>query len=363
MAKKNEKRYGTCQNPECMNYGMSEVIPDDGNCPICHKPMKSEEDSNDGGDVDLDNIEDIPFEERKKTKGIDSKLIAIIVAAVLVLAGAGFGIWKAFGESDPMDEIAKIKLDKKNITLVVGQKDVIKATVVDKDGKEIKDAKVTYVWTAKNEKVASITQGGEVTALKRGKTSITVKIEGDDKHRATCKVEVKEGTVPPPPPTYIEQLSITDAKNFTLKKGGTKQLQYQAVPEKNDETPVWESSDPSVATVEANGVVKAIKKGTAQIYIKALKVASAPVTVTVEDRVEPVPLSYGKYTGERDAQGQPHGFGDVVFTKSKQINGSTYAEPGYKIRNARYIHGKLQSGTLYDSDGNKVCFIDANNNL
>ena len=302
-------------------------------CPVCHKEMVIE-------------VNDTPWLK-----------MLIIAATIAILGGASFGIYSLIGGGS---EIAKIKLDKKNITLVAGQKDVIKATVVDKDGKEIKDAKVTYVWTAKNEKVASITQGGEVTALKRGKTSITVKIEGDDKHRATCKVEVKEG---PSSKTYIEQLSITDAKNFTLKKGGTKQLQYQAVPEKNDETPVWESSDPSVATVEANGVVKAIKKGTAQIYIKALKVASAPVTVTVEDRVEPVPLSYGKYTGERDAQGQPHGFGDVVFTKSKQINGSTYAEPGYKIRNARYIHGKLQSGTLYDSDGNKVCFIDANNNL
>lgn len=305
-------------------------------CPVCHKEILIE------------------------VKGTPWLKMLIIAATIAILGGASFGIYSLIG-GDP--EIDKIKLDKKNITLVVGQRDVIKATVVDKDGKEITDAKVTYKWTVKDEKVASITQGGEVTALKRGKTSITVKIEGDDKHRATCKVEVKEGTVPPPRKTYIEQLSITDAKNFTLKKGGTKQLQYQAVPEKNDETPVWESSDPSVATVEANGVVKAIKKGTAQIYIKALKVASAPVTVTVEDRVEPVPLSYGKYTGERDAQGQPHGFGDVVFTKSKQINGSTYAEPGYKIRNARYIHGKLQSGTLYDSDGNKVCFIDANNNL
>lgn len=319
-------------------------------CPECGKPL-----------VEIKGTKKKKNDPDDPRTGFNWKLIGIIAAAIVVLAGAGFGAYKLIGGGP---EIDKIKLDKKNITLVVGQRDVIKATVVDKDGKEITDAKVTYKWTVKDEKVASITQGGEVTALKRGKTSITVKIEGDDKHRATCKVEVKEGTVPPPRKTYIEQLSITDAKNFTLKKGGTKQLQYQAVPEKNDETPVWESSDPSVATVEANGVVKAIKKGTAQIYIKALKVASAPVTVTVEDRVVgPVPLSYGKYTGERDAQGQPHGFGDVVFTKSKQINGSTYAEPGYKIRNARYIHGKLQSGTLYDSDGNKVCFIDANNNL
>ncbi len=100
MAKKSERRYGTCQNPECMNYGMSEAIPEDGNCPVCHTPMKPEEDSNDGGDIDLDNIDDIPFEEKKKAKGLDPKIIAIIAAVVLVLAGSVFGISKCTSCSD-----------------------------------------------------------------------------------------------------------------------------------------------------------------------------------------------------------------------------------------------------------------------
>lgn len=162
----------------------------------------------------------------------------------------------------------------------------------------------------------------------------------------------------------ITQLTITDTKDISLKKGATKQLNYQAVPEQNSETPTWESTDPAVASVDADGLVTAMKKGSVKITVKTQNVVSDPLTVTVtEDALPPQPLSYGRYTGDRNSQGQPHGFGEVVFTKSKLVTGNTYAEPGYKIRNARFANGKLQSGTLYDNDGNKVCFIDANNNL
>lgn len=162
----------------------------------------------------------------------------------------------------------------------------------------------------------------------------------------------------------ITQLTITDAKDASLKKGTTKQLNYQAIPKQNSETPIWESSDPSVASINADGLVTAVKKGSAQITVKTQNVVSAPLTITVtEDAQQPPQLPYGRYTGDRNSQGQPHGFGEVVFTKSKLVTGNTYAEPGYKIRNARFTNGKLQSGTLYNTDGIKVCFIDANNNL
>jgi len=295
--------------------------------------------------------------KRKRQKRFIS--IAGIAAAVVVLAGAGFGISKLFGGGQ---EIDKIKLDPKSITLDVGQKDVIKATVVDKDGKEITDAKVVYKWTVKNEKVASVTQGGEVAALKKGKTSITVKIEGDDTHRATCQVEVKGGgTLPPPPPpggTLIETISITDGTSVSLKKGDTKQLQYQATPESNSETPAWVSSDQSVATVDATGLVTAVKKGTAQISVKAKKVASAPVTVTVtEEPTEEPPLnpSWGRYEGKR-VGGKPHGNGVLYITRQHTINGET-AHPGERIEGV-FRNGYVNMGTWFKNDGNAVVVKD-----
>lgn len=92
---------------------------------------------------------------------------------------------------------------------------------------------------------------------------------------------------------------------------------------------------------------------------------NTPAPVTKKDREMPAKVDppYGRYTGDRNSQGQPDGFGDIEFTKHKLVTGEIYAEPGYVIRNARFVNGKLQSGTLYDTDGNKVCFVDANNNL
>lgn len=170
MAKKSEKRYGTCQNPECMNYGMSEVIPDDGNCPVCHTPMKPEEESGGTDDFDLNDTDDFSISGGShlggKTKGPNWKIIGIIAAVVLLTAGIGFAVWKFVFDTQ---EIAKIKLKPKSVTLVLGKnpREVIKATVVDKKGEKIKDAKVTFKWSVADDKIATVTQGGEVSALKK----------------------------------------------------------------------------------------------------------------------------------------------------------------------------------------------------
>jgi len=300
------------------------------------------------------------------------KLIAIIAAAVVVLAGAGFGIYSLIGGGP---EIDKIKLEPKSLALVVGQRDVVKATVVDKDGNEIKDAKVTYKWTVKDEKIVSVTQGGEVAALKKGKTAITVKIEGDDKNlRATCQVEVNEGqepgpeTEPEPQEVLITSLSVDNA-SISLKKGDTKQLHYQAAPEPNDESPIWVSSDPNVATVDANGVVTAVKKGQAEIIVKAQNVQSTPVKVTVKEGSDPQPeprgvnLGYGIYEGPTSG-GKANGIGGTIrFTRSytidlKKASGETVeVSAGDRMINVKMKDNRIIQGQLKRTDGSQRMIV------
>lgn len=304
--------------------------------------------------------------------GPNWKLIGAIIAAVVVLAGAGFGIYSLVSGGQKID---KIKLKPKSLAMVVGQKDVVKATVVDKDGNEIKEAKVTYKWTVADEKTASVTQGGEVTALKKGKTSVTVKIEGDNKNlRATCQIEVNTLLPPPPPPvdTLIEKIAIVDAKNFELTKGGTKQLQYQAYPEPNRETPVWQSSNPSVATVDANGVVTAVMKGKAEIIVKAKKVQSTPVTVTVKEEERPVDdcnkpgevkLPFGVYDGPR-SNCKANGIGGTIrFTRSytidlKKSSGETVeVSAGDRMINVKMKDNRIIQGQLKRTDGSQRMIV------
>lgn len=57
-------------------------------------------------------------------------------------------------------------------------------------------------------------------------------------------------------------------KTATMKVGETKQLTATVAPE--DATNIlvkWESSDPAVATVDQNGLVKIVKDGTADITV------------------------------------------------------------------------------------------------
>lgn len=144
---------------------------------------------------------------------------------------------------------------------------------------------------------------------------------------------------------------------------------------------IWQASKKSSAVEVTNGIVTAKEVGESKVQVKAvigtdtLKAICAYKVEKVDVPIDtvrpprpvdpPVPVNppYGKYVGDRNASGLPNGFGDVTFTKRKLVMGDIYAEPGYKIRNGRFLNGKLQSGTLYDTDGNKVCFVDANNNL
>lgn len=167
-------------------------------------------------------------------------------------------------------------------------------------------------------------------------------------------------------------------KEQMLKVGQQDTLFVDVRPENIEVQYLWETGDSGIVEVKDH-IVKALKAGTDSvvvrvIYKKDTLQASCKYQVEEEKKPEvtkkstpkastPASLSYGTYSGDRNADGQPHGFGDVTFTRGRQVNSQYYAERGYTIRNARFVNGKLMSGTLYDSDNNRVGFIDANNNL
>lgn len=75
-----------------------------------------------------------------------------------------------------------VKLNKKKLTLRKGKTVVLKAT--------IKPVKTTEIesWSSSDKKVASVDRFGKITAKKKGKATITVKI---GKRKAVCKLTVK----------------------------------------------------------------------------------------------------------------------------------------------------------------------------
>lgn len=72
---------------------------------------------------------------------------------------------------------------------------------------------------------------------------------------------------PPPEPILVTEVAI-DKKRAELATGKTLQLKSTVYPaDAEDPTVSWESADPTIATVDENGLVKALKEGTVDIKV------------------------------------------------------------------------------------------------
>ena len=114
----------------------------------------------------------------------------------------------------------------------------------------------TVVWESSDPTVANVDGSGTVTAVGIGSAKITAKVGN---HTDVCVV-----TVDAP----LESIDVQDA--LELVKNQTAVINYELVPsDTTDKAPVtFTSSDPTVATVDENGKVTALKAGTTVITLK-----------------------------------------------------------------------------------------------
>ena len=147
--------------------------------------------------------------------------------------------------------VTSVTLDQTNASLRVGETVTLTATVKPDDAT---DKAVT--WTTSDASVATV-DNGVVTANKVGSATITAKA-GDKS--ATCSISVV--------PTPVTSVTLNKA-NASLKVGETISLTATVKPDDaTDKTVTWETSEASVATI-TDGVVTAIKLGSATITAKA----------------------------------------------------------------------------------------------
>ena len=165
--------------------------------------------------------------------------------------------------------------DKTSANLNVGQTDSL--TVVYDPADTTDDKTVT--WTTSKESVVTVSNG-TVTAVGPGTATVTAKV-GDK--TATCEYTVKA------PLTSIE---LNNGENdVSLVKGQNKNISIKYNPENTTDSKAvtWASSDETVATVDGNGKVKAIKAGTTTIT--ATSTVSDRITDTVTLTVTEIPLN------------------------------------------------------------------------
>lgn len=133
----------------------------------------------------------------------------------------------------------------------------------------------TVTWESLNPNIVTVDQTGKVTAIFKGMAIIKATIGAFE---GTSTVTV-----------VVPVLSVTLNKNkLTLNKDAKETLVATVNPsDADDATVTWTSSDPSVATVDENGLVTALAGGTTKITASAGgKSADCMVTVNVPGNTE-----------------------------------------------------------------------------
>ena len=181
-------------------------------------------------------------------------LVLVLVAGVLLytlIGGRKTGDDRPDPPKNPTEDVdpntpaVTLSLDQTALELTVGGTGKLAATGADQ-----------ITWTSSNTDVATIAEDGTVTAVAAGTATISASAEGADP--VTCTVTVKEA-----PKKDLVLRSIYNSKGvaqteFSMSVGDP------VVPMTVDGTdsPVqWSTEDSSIATINSDGEVTAVKSG------------------------------------------------------------------------------------------------------
>lgn len=158
--------------------------------------------------------------------------------------------------------VSSLKLSQTSATLQCGQT----LTLTYTTGSQYDDRSVT--WTSSNAAVAAV-EDGTVTGVKPGVAVITCRAASGVE--ASCTVTVKQNGT-----------SLTlDRDELSLELGTTARLTAALLPETSTDSILWGSTNSSVVSVDANGVLTPQRIGQAAVYAYTSSGLKASCTVTV----------------------------------------------------------------------------------
>ena len=162
---------------------------------------------------------------------------------------------------DPI-HVTTMTIDKDTVSLPVGKKDTLTARILPA---EALNKKVT--WTSTNPSFAAVERLTDTTAVVTGKTVGVAMIVGeteDGNFKDTCYIYVRNA---------VELKAIKlDKQKIRLKLNTTDTLAVAFSPANaSDQRVKFLSADTSIATVDANGVIKGLKTGTVYVSVTSLE--------------------------------------------------------------------------------------------
>ena len=214
------------------------------------------------------------------------------------------------GGTDPEPEkpvLTGVKASVGKAELKVGETTKAAAKITPEDAED-----VTFAWASSDDKIATVDKDGNVKAVAEGTATLTVTAtqgSGDSAVTKTATVDVtviKDGGTDPEPEKPVVLTGVkASVKKADLKVGETTKATAKITPEKAENvTFAWASSDKKVATVDADGNVKAVGKGTAKLTVTATQGSGADA-VKVTDTVKVTVTKDGGQTPQEDGKTPP----------------------------------------------------------
>lgn len=167
----------------------------------------------------------------------------------------------------------ELQLNQTNLSLYIGETYTLSASMLDGD------IGIYYDWSSENTAIAQVTSYGKVTAMSVGSTRI--KVSSSNGLTKYCSVTVKSKDVP------CTSL-ILNKSTLNLEVGDTFDFVLTKIPSNTTSYVLWKSSNSSVVSVNGQGHIVAVAKGSATITVYTSdNSCSYTCEVTVVDAVIP----------------------------------------------------------------------------
>lgn len=255
-------------------------------------------------------------------------------------------------------EVQSISIIQDDITLKKGKSILLQVDIKPEDAK-IEEGNLLFF--SDDPSVATVSGEGYVNAINKGITTIRVKTQ-DGKFSDSISVTVTDTGTTVINPTSLNIKGITNG----LTVGSTTKIIYEITPSNVTNTKLtWTSSDPSIATVNQEGVVTGIKAGKCKIMASTSNNISATIEITVESNK--VPVTGIIIDGENSITLKTGGTRMLFYTitPSNATNQDviyTTSNSNIVQVNSQGIMSALSSGnavvTITTEDGKKQAFIN-----
>lgn len=169
--------------------------------------------------------------------------------------------------------VESVTVSDKTLPLDVGNTKTLSATVLPD-----KASDKTLTWTSSDENVAKVDENGVVTAVAKGEAEI--KCESKNGISDTCNVTV-----------LLPAKTITLQSECTINKGEKKTLELTVDPSDTTDTFTWVSNDKKVVTVDKNGEIIGVERGSTFVTVTSSRGLMATCVVTVLTLATKITLS------------------------------------------------------------------------